>query len=163
MADLPELADPAGSRWPQFGVAGAPEWGIQPPRPLLMAASKPESVAAIEGCLDALRLTNLRLWARDGDDVVAILAARAASRCEPPALLLVDDGLSGQSPLSILNWVGSQPTLSSVPVVLLVGESTRETIRAAYAAGVTSVLTKPVAYTAMVDVIRGLDAPWQLS
>lgn len=163
MADLPDQATPGISRWPQFGVAGAPAWGIRPPRPLLIAASEPQSIAAIERCLDALRLTNLRLRARDGDDVVAILAARITGRCEPPALLLVDDDLAGKSPQEVLNWMGSQPTLSSVPVVMLVGTSTRESLRAAHAAGVTSVLTKPVAYAAMIDVIRGFDAPWQLS
>lgn len=52
--------------------------------------------------------------------------------------------------------------LAEVPVVMLTATALLDEVNEAYALGIASYLVKPVAYDALVDVVRGLDTRWAI-
>lgn len=155
--------------WPQPDARrDAADGGAQPagavrPRPVLIVDDDPVSRSVIEMRLDVLRLVNPRVTARDGDEAIDVPTRWVADGDPLPALVLLDGQMPGTSELGVLAWMRDHPGLRDIPVVLLAGDSDRDAIRAAYAAGATCYLVKPVGFSALADVLRGLEAPWALT
>jgi DNA-binding response OmpR family regulator len=134
---------------------------IGPLPPIVIAEDDVSVVRLLDVFLDDARLLNPRIVTGNGDDAVEILAGLVAGDGEP-ALVLLDGGLPGRSGLEVLRWMRAQPTLATLPVVMLTGTDDLASITDAYAAGVTSYLVKPVGIDALADVLRGLDTGWAL-
>ena len=131
-------------------------------RVILIADGDPMCVTLVDAGLSGLRLSNPRITAEDSEQAFALLAECVAAD-NAPALVLLDNQMPGGTGIEVLTWMRSQPVLAAVPVVLLTADSSRDTIRDAYAHGATSYLVKPVGFSALADVIRGLDVAWTLA
>ena len=84
----------------------------------------------------------------DGEEVISYLSAtgKYSNRAKHPvpALLLLDLKMPHKNGLEVLRWIGQQPALSSLCVVVLTGSAMRQDMEAAYALGATFFLTKPL-------------------
>lgn len=69
---------------------------------------------------------------------------------------------AGRLGLDVLRWMRQQPSLLSVPVVMLTAASGARAVREAYDSGAARCLAKPVGYDAPADVLRGSGrrGPW---
>lgn len=107
--------------------------------------------------LDKLCLANPVVTAHDGNEVVDLLSGGLL-----PVLVMLDLDMPGRSGVEVLTWMRGRPALASVPVVMLTANGDLDNVDDAYALGVSSYLVKPVGFSAIADVLRGLALPWAL-
>lgn len=131
-------------------------------RPILVADGDEGARSLICACFDALGLVNPRMFVGDGDAAVEQLTLCAGAAKQVPALVLLDGLLAGRNGLEVLRWMRAQPSLDSVPVIMLNTTADVHAVRDAYDNGAASYLVKPVAFEALGDVVRSLAMPWTL-
>ncbi len=64
-------------------------------------------------------------------------------RGERPAAILMDIHLPGMDGLALTEWLKASPTFSHIPVIMLTGEATRESIERSKAVGAADFIVKP--------------------
>jgi CheY-like chemotaxis protein len=77
-----------------------------------------------------------------------------------PRLILLDLKMPGSSGMEVLAWVRSHPELNRVPVIVLSGSESEEDMRQAYACGANAYIVKPLGFTALVEMIKGVNLGW---
>ena len=77
-----------------------------------------------------------------------------------PAVVLLDVKLPRKSGIEVLEWLRSQPGLKRIPIVMLTSSRQAVDINRAYDLGVNAYLVKPVAFDALVEMLRSLDLFW---
>lgn len=138
--------------------------GLKRARPVLIADDDPTARLLIDRYLQAGGLVNPTVHLEDGAETMTELRRRAdLGGDDVPALLLLDGQMPGRSGLDVLRWLADQPALTSLPVIVLSGQSGAADVNSAYALGARSVLVKPVGFEALGEVIRDLALPWQLA
>ena len=102
----------------------------------------------------------------NGAEAVAYLNGdgRYADRIEYPlpAMVITDLNLAGTGGLEVLRAVRSDEELKDIPVVVMSGSIEDSDIEAVHRLGASAYLVKPVAFEALLDVIRRLGMPWAL-
>ena len=121
---------------------------------------------------NVISLVRLRLGMAKYDVVSAndAAAAMAMVRARIPVAVILDVQMPGGGGLSVLTKIKSDPRLSHLPVMMLTGERTAETVREAMSSGADDYMVKPFIpdvlaqrVTRLVD--RGGKAPaatWEL-
>ncbi|MEW5858121.1 MAG: response regulator [Cyanobacteriota bacterium] len=77
-----------------------------------------------------------------------------------PVLILLDLRLPRKSGLEVLEWLRQQPDLKRLPVVVLSSSKENREINRAYDLGANSYLVKPVAFEALLDMVKTLNSYW---
>jgi PleD family two-component response regulator len=67
-----------------------------------------------------------------------------------PAVILMDINLPGMDGLALTQWLKASPTFSHIPVVMLTGEATRESIERSKAVGAADFIVKPFSRDALL-------------
>ena len=62
-----------------------------------------------------------------------------------------------QADLDVLGWMRAQPQLKQLPVVMLSRSADPDLINRAYQLGANSYLIKPTSFTALVELVSGLE------
>jgi two-component system chemotaxis response regulator CheY len=62
----------------------------------------------------------------------------------------MDVNLPGMDGLALTEWLKAKPALAHIPVLMLTGEATRETIARSRAAGAADFIVKPFAREALL-------------
>jgi CheY-like chemotaxis protein len=76
-------------------------------------------------------------------------------RGPPPAAILMDIHLPGMDGLALTEWLKASPTFAHIPVIMLTGEATRETLERSKAIGAADFIVKPFSRDALIaKVIR---------
>lgn len=129
--------------------------------PVLLAEDDQTHVLLVRRFLAKGGLVNPIHAVRDGAEALAYLRAEGqyADR-EAPAVLITDLTLNGTSGLELLRAVRSDEQLRDLPVVVMSGSVADEDISAVHGLGGSAYLVKPVAFEALIDVIRKLGMPW---
>ena len=73
-----------------------------------------------------------------------------------PCLLLLDLNLPRQSGIEVLEWVRTQRSLRTIPIVILTSSSQDRDIRSAYALGANGYLVKPPSSEKLIELVAGL-------
>lgn len=146
-------------------VPAAVEAGPAPAlAPVLLVEDDEVHARIVEASLAGAKLTNPVVRARTGHEAVAWIedVSRPGST-GPPVLVLLDLELPGRSGLTVLQRLRDLGgRFGSCPVIMMSGSSDDGAIARARQLGVRGYLVKPVAFDALVDVVRGLDTPWAL-
>ncbi len=118
----------------------------------------------VEASLNAVKLSNPIVRARNGDEAVVYLEDVVRGTANPlPVLVLLDLELPGQSGLAVLERLrGMGGDAERCQVIMMSSSSDDAAIARARELGVGGYLIKPVAFDALVDVIHRLDMPWAL-
>jgi CheY-like chemotaxis protein len=123
-----------------------------------------------EDCLlirDALRegqiLNELRFVA-DGEELMAYLL-RQGKYANPedspsPGLILLDLNMPRKDGREVLAEIKAHPVLRRTPVIVLTTSQAEEDICRSYDLGVNSYITKPVTFSALVDLMRTIRKYW---
>lgn len=80
-------------------------------------------------------------------------AGLAFLRRMKPALILMDVNMPGMDGVSMTEWLKSTPSLARIPVVMLTGDATRETIERSRAAGAADFIVKPFSRESLIAKI----------
>jgi CheY-like chemotaxis protein len=134
--------------------------------PVLLAEDDESHVHLVRRFLVKGGLVNPILAVRDGAEAVAYIngEGRYADRSEYPlpAVVITDLNLAGTGGLEVLRAVRGDEQLKDLPVVVMSGSTEDEDIGAVHRLGASAYLVKPVAFEALLDVIRRLGMPWAL-
>jgi CheY-like chemotaxis protein len=113
--------------------------------------------------LEACGLGDDVLHLRDGVEALDFLFRRGAFAGrvgDQPALVLLDLKMPRLNGLQVLREIKSDPTLKSVPVVVLTSSREERDLAAAYQLGVNAYVVKPIKFQEFVAAMKAVGAFW---
>jgi len=136
-----------------------------------LAAQRPARVLLVEDNEADVRLTrealreageNVRLSAVvDGEQALAFLRRQDGFADAPrPDLVLLDLNLPRKNGLEVLDELRADPSLASMPVIVLTSSAARSDVEAAYARGANAFVVKPLELDAFMDLIGAIRGFW---
>lgn len=131
---------------------------------ILMAEDDDDDFFLATRALRQARLANEVMRVRDGEELMAYLLRRAPFESPDsspvPHLVLLDLNMPRKSGREALAEIKSNPTLRSIPVVILSTSKAEEDILRSYDLGVNSYIRKPVDLPGLVEVMSVLGHYW---
>ena len=110
------------------------------------------------------RLINELHEVTDGEQLLDYLVRRgeyADPRSSPrPGLILLDLSMPRKDGREALAEIKSDPQLRQIPVIVMTTSSAEEDVCRSYDLGASSYVTKPVTFTGLVEVMRGIARYW---
>jgi two-component system response regulator len=135
-----------------------------PVGPLLCAEDDPDDRLLVKDAFAGVRLVNDLRFVSDGEELLDYLLHRGKywdKRTNPrPLLVLLDLNMPRMNGREALARIRSEPSLKSLPVVVLTTSSSREDVDAVYAIGGNSYIVKPVTFDGLVRVAEELGRYW---
>ena len=77
-----------------------------------------------------------------------------------PGLVLLDLSMPGKSGHDVLKWIRSEPSTSTLPVIVLTSSNQESDIDRAYQMGVNGYLIKPGKPNELVSMVKGIKDHW---
>ena len=134
------------------------------PITLLLADDDPDDRLLARQALEKSRLANDLRCVEDGEELLDYLRRRgkyADPKESPrPGLVLLDLNMPRKDGREALREIKSDPKLRDIPVVVLTTSKAEEDIARSYNLGVNSYITKPVKFSALVEVMKALGKYW---
>ena len=134
------------------------------PIDILLVEDNPDHATLTMRALRDGNMLNEIFWVRDGQEALDFLGRSgryAAPALVPrPGLILLDIRLPKLDGHEVLRHIKSDPTLRSIPVVMLTTSERDDEISACYDAGVNSYVAKPVKFVDFVQTIKSLKFYW---
>jgi CheY-like chemotaxis protein len=133
-------------------------------RILLCEDSEPDIELTI-AALDAHNLANQVVVARDGVEALDYLYRRGrfASRPEgQPLVVLLDLKMPRVDGIEVLRQVKGEPTLRSVPIVMLTSSREERDLVESYRLGANAYVVKPVDFAQFTDAVGKIGLFWAL-
>lgn len=131
---------------------------------ILIADDDAEDRMMVKEALDESRLKNDIHFVENGEELVDYLHNRGRFTDKDlyptPGLILLDLNMPKKDGREALKEIKADPHLRLIPVVVLTTSKAEEDILRTYDLGVSSFITKPVTFTALVDVMRTLSKYW---
>jgi two-component system, response regulator len=114
--------------------------------------------------LEESRLANDLRCVEDGEELMDYLLRRG-KYSEPaaaprPGLILLDLNMPKKDGREALREIKGEPTLRTIPVVVLTTSQAEEDIYRTYDLGVNSFITKPVNFESLVSLMKTLGKYW---
>jgi CheY-like chemotaxis protein len=131
---------------------------------ILLADDDREDCMLVKEALAENRLANDLRFVGDGEELLDYLHQRgpfAAPGAAPrPGLILLDLNMPRKDGREALREIKADPSLRTIPVVVLTTSAAEEDIFRTYDLGANSFVTKPVTFQSLVDVMRTLGTYW---
>lgn len=131
---------------------------------ILVADDDAEDCEMIREAFAESRLANELRFVVDGEELMDYLYQRGkfqnASDAPHPGLILLDLNMPKKDGREALREIKASPDLRHIPVIVLTTSKTEEDIFRSYDLGVNSFITKPVAFSALVEIVRELGKYW---
>lgn len=107
------------------------------------------------------RLANDFHTVNDGEELLDFLRRRGTYKNAPrPGLILLDLNMPRKDGREALHEIKADPSLRTIPVVVLTTSSEEEDILRTYDLGANSYITKPVGFESLVKIVETLGAYW---
>jgi two-component system response regulator len=134
------------------------------PITILMADDDPEDRMMTQEAFEESRLANDLRFVENGVELMDYLHRRG-KYAEPgaaprPGLILLDLNMPKKDGREALQEIKSDPKLKNIRVVVMTTSKAEEDILRTYDLGAASYVTKPVTFSALVDVIQTLGKYW---
>ncbi|MGI9493355.1 MAG: response regulator [Geminicoccaceae bacterium] len=137
---------------------------IQQPISILVADDDPDDRLMIEEAFVENRVANKIAFVEDGEQLLAYLRHEdefADTANEPyPGIILLDLNMPRKDGREALRELKADPKLCRIPVIVLTTSEAEEDILKTYGLGVSSFITKPVSFEALVDAVRVICQYW---
>jgi CheY-like chemotaxis protein len=131
---------------------------------ILLVEDDPNDILLVQRAFRKANIQNPLGVLNDGESAVEYLAGQGpyANRSDwpLPGLILLDLKLPRKSGHEVLSWLRQQPGIGHLTTVVLSSSKESEDIERAYASGVNSYLVKPVAFDALLEMIKTLNLYW---
>ena len=128
-------------------------------RPILLVEDNPVDVDLTRRAFKRRSLLSPLQVARDGEDALAQLASWEHGQ-PPPAVILLDLKLPRISGIEVLRRIRAHPRFGTLAVVVLTSSSETSDVTAAYAAGASSYIVKPVDFDQFAAVCERIEQYW---
>ena len=103
-------------------------------------------------------------FVHDGEQLMCYLLRRPPYQSETghplPELILLDLNMPRMDGREALNEIRKDPQLCCIPVIVMSTSSSRQEIVQCYQSGASSFITKPVSYSALIDMVGILGKYW---
>ena len=107
------------------------------------------------------RLANDFFCVNDGVELMEFLHREGKYEKAPrPGLILLDLNMPRKDGREALEEIKADPSLRSIPIIVLTTSSEDEDILATYNLGASSYITKPVGFESLVKIVETLGAYW---
>jgi CheY-like chemotaxis protein len=134
----------------------------QPVEILLVEDNEDDIVLTQEAFTEA-RLVNVINTVRDGEEALAYLRREGKYKvARLPGLILLDINMPKKNGFEVLEAMKADPSLRSLPVIMLTTSDREEDIVRSYADGACSYIRKPVDLDRFVDVVKQFELYWTL-
>lgn len=134
----------------------------QPVEILLVEDNEDDIVLTQEAFTEA-RLVNVINTVRDGEEALAYLRREGKYKvARLPGLILLDINMPKKNGFEVLEAMKADPSLRSLPVIMLTTSDREEDIVRSYAYGACSYIRKPVDLDRFVDVVKQFELYWTL-
>lgn len=134
------------------------------PVTILIADDDPDDRMMAQDALAESRLGNDVQFVEDGQELLEYL--RREGRFSDPAvsprpgIILVDLNMPRVDGTTAIQAIKADATLCHIPLVVLTTSSAEADIFRSYALGVSSYITKPASFDALVKVMKGFGQYW---
>jgi CheY-like chemotaxis protein len=132
----------------------------QPARQIevLLVEDDPGDVLMTREAFEDYKVTNQLHVVQDGADAMAFLRREGEYADAPrPDLVLLDLNLPRMDGREVLQAIKSDPTLASIPVVVLTTSEAEEDVLRSYSLHANAYVTKPVDFERFIEVVRQID------
>jgi two-component system, response regulator len=131
---------------------------------LLLADDDPDDRLLVKDALEETRGTADLRSVEDGVELMDYLRHRGRyadpSEAPPPSLILLDLKMPRKCGHQALKEIKEDPDLRQIPVVILTTSRQEQDISRSYRLGVSSFITKPSSFGALVETMRVLERYW---
>jgi CheY-like chemotaxis protein len=131
---------------------------------ILIADDDAEDRMLITDALRESRLRNNIQSVENGEELMDYLRNKGKysdkEKYPRPGFLLLDLNMPKKDGREALKEIREDPDLKGLPVIVLTTSKAEEDIIKTYDLGVNSFITKPVHFSAMVDVMKALNKYW---
>jgi len=129
--------------------------------PILIVEDRLIDLDLTKRALAKRRLLNPIQEARDGEQALDYIQRWEAGE-EQPVFILLDLGLPKVSGLEVLRQLKTNPSSSSIPVIVLTTSGEDSDIKEAYKLGCNSYIVKPVEFDKFMEVATQIEVYWSL-
>jgi CheY-like chemotaxis protein len=130
-------------------------------RTILLVEDSPEDYQMTIRSFQRSGLANPVHHCKDGDDALDYLHGRGAySRPSRPSVILLDLNLPGTDGREVLTDIKSNPSLKSIPVIILTTSDHDRDVQRCYQLGANSYVKKPVDVRGFVEALERIKGFW---
>ncbi|MFH0799825.1 MAG: response regulator [Pseudomonadota bacterium] len=131
---------------------------------ILIAEDDEEDFRLVERAFQESRLSKKIIRVHNGQELIDYLLGNGSAADSPtaprPDLILLDLDMPVKDGREALREIKTNDCLKKIPIVILTASRSEEDIVRSYEQGASSVIRKPLRYSELVRVIRGLIAYW---
>ncbi len=130
---------------------------------ILLVEDNPNDIELTMEALGEYNLANHVVVAQDGAEALDYLYRRGpyADRAEGnPAVILLDIKMPKVDGLEVLRTIKGEPSLKTIPVVMLTSSAEERDLVESYSLGVNAYVVKPVEFMHFVESVKKLGAFW---
>lgn len=130
---------------------------------ILVADDDPDDRMMTQDAFEEARLVNELHFVEDGEELMDYLHQRGKFRVIPaprPGLILLDLNMPKKDGREAIREIKADSRLRRIPIVVLTTSKAEEDVVRTYDLGVSSYITKPVTFNALVDLMRTLGKYW---
>jgi len=140
--------------------------GASAPRAPLLVEDNPDQALFMGRAFEAAGIAAPLPIFRSGEEAIAFLSSEkiyeGLDPLQPFSFALLDVDLPGISGLDLLEWMGRNPRVKDVPVVMLSSSTEPDHIHRAFHLGAKSYLIKPSGFDALVRLVEGVHRFWSI-
>lgn len=134
------------------------------PITILMADDDPDDRMMTQEAFEESRLANDLRFVENGVELMDYLHRRGKyadpAQSPRPGLILLDLNMPKKDGREALQEIKADPKLRNIRIVIMTTSKAEEDILRTYDLGASSYVTKPVTFSALVDVIQTLGKYW---
>ena len=130
---------------------------------VLLAEDSVNDAELTLAALNENRLANEVIHVRDGEAALDYLYSRGAYTARPagnPAVVLLDIKMPKVDGIEVLRRMRADPTLRTVPVVILTSSREEQDLMQSYALGANAYVVKPVDFGEFLGAVKSLGLFW---
>jgi CheY-like chemotaxis protein len=131
---------------------------------ILLAEDQQSDAMFFQLAMEACGLSHILVMLEDGHEAVAYLRGDSPyanrSLYPLPRLIVLDLEMPRMGGFDVLTWLGSQPNLRHLPVVILSGSADQANMAKARQLGAADYLVKTHRMSDLVGIVQSLDARW---
>jgi CheY-like chemotaxis protein len=130
---------------------------------ILMADDDQDDRMLAKEAFEENRLINSLSFVSDGEELIEYLTYSGRYQDAvhlKPDIILLDINMPRKNGIEALKEIKENPSLKSIPVVMLTTSNAEEDVVKSYDLGVSSFITKPVSFDALVKTVAEFSNYW---
>ena len=129
-------------------------------RPILLVEDDQVDTMTVIRALKEIHVTNPVVQLENGEEALLYLQDPAS---EKPCIILLDLNMPIMNGIEFLQVVKHNDQLKRIPVIVLTTSEEQQDKMSSFNLGVAGYVVKPVDYRRFVEVMRSIDAYWNIS